>query len=86
MADTTRNPRTIITALVAITALLLLLAAGGIWAWRSGKLPETSQQTPAGPIAKVSTWVEPPAPTVKRSIRSMDHFAEVEEYFDGDPA
>src|SRR5205823_396725 len=22
----------------------------------------------------------------KRSIRSMDHFAEVEEYFDGDPA
>ncbi len=49
-----------LAALVAIAALLLLLTVATFWAWNTSNAPAAIKHVASGPIAKVSTWIEPP--------------------------
>jgi flagellar basal body-associated protein FliL len=53
------------TAIIAIAAIVLLLIAGGVWMRWNGDSPagapkEFLTESPQGPLAKMTDWLEPP--------------------------
>ncbi len=59
---TSRNcsQRHVLIRLATIAALLLLLIAGGFWAYRTNQPTPPPAQQRQGPLANLSQWIEPP--------------------------
>ncbi len=62
MTASSSAKRQLAAALLTIAVLMLLLAVGGIWAWRASQPAAAAAPLANGPLAKVAAWVEPPPP------------------------